>query len=42
MDIFIMSLGVLIAIGKYVIENGFGILIGKVKHTCDGIDTPSL
>jgi 3-deoxy-manno-octulosonate cytidylyltransferase (CMP-KDO synthetase) len=23
-----------------VIENGFGILVGKVKHTCDGIDTP--
>jgi CMP-2-keto-3-deoxyoctulosonic acid synthetase len=22
------------------IENGFGILVGKVKHTCDGIDTP--
>jgi 3-deoxy-manno-octulosonate cytidylyltransferase (CMP-KDO synthetase) len=22
------------------IENGFDILIGKVKHTCDGIDTP--
>jgi 3-deoxy-manno-octulosonate cytidylyltransferase (CMP-KDO synthetase) len=22
------------------IENGFPILIGKVKHTCDGIDTP--
>ncbi len=21
------------------IENGFGILVGKVKHTCDGIDT---
>ena len=23
-----------------VIENGFAILVGKVKHTCDGIDTP--
>jgi len=23
-----------------VIENGYGILVGKVKHTCDGIDTP--
>jgi 3-deoxy-manno-octulosonate cytidylyltransferase (CMP-KDO synthetase) len=23
-----------------VIENGFGILIGKVEHTTDGIDTP--
>ncbi|MCP4607872.1 MAG: 3-deoxy-manno-octulosonate cytidylyltransferase [Planctomycetes bacterium] len=23
-----------------VIENGFNILVGKVKHTCDGIDTP--
>jgi len=23
-----------------VIENGFDILVGKVKHTCDGIDTP--
>ena len=22
------------------IENGFGILVGKVEHTCDGIDTP--
>ncbi|MFC1738432.1 3-deoxy-manno-octulosonate cytidylyltransferase [Planctomycetota bacterium] len=22
------------------IENGFTILVGKVKHTCDGIDTP--
>jgi 3-deoxy-manno-octulosonate cytidylyltransferase (CMP-KDO synthetase) len=22
------------------IENGFGILIGKVEHTCNGIDTP--
>ena len=22
------------------IENGFDILVGKVKHTCDGIDTP--
>jgi 3-deoxy-manno-octulosonate cytidylyltransferase (CMP-KDO synthetase) len=22
------------------IENGFSILVGKVKHTCDGIDTP--
>jgi len=22
------------------IENGFEILVGKVKHTCDGIDTP--
>jgi 3-deoxy-manno-octulosonate cytidylyltransferase (CMP-KDO synthetase) len=22
-----------------VIENGFSILVGKVKHTCDGIDT---
>jgi 3-deoxy-manno-octulosonate cytidylyltransferase (CMP-KDO synthetase) len=22
------------------IENGYGILVGKVKHTCDGIDTP--
>jgi len=22
------------------IENGFNILVGKVKHTCDGIDTP--
>jgi len=22
------------------IENGFGILTGKVKHVCDGIDTP--
>ncbi len=22
------------------IENGFAILVGKVKHTCDGIDTP--
>ena len=22
------------------IENGYGILFGKVKHTCDGIDTP--
>ena len=23
-----------------VVENGFSILVGKVKHTCDGIDTP--
>jgi 3-deoxy-manno-octulosonate cytidylyltransferase (CMP-KDO synthetase) len=23
-----------------VIENGFGILVGKVEHRCDGIDTP--
>ena len=23
-----------------VIENGFSILVGKVRHTCDGIDTP--
>jgi 3-deoxy-manno-octulosonate cytidylyltransferase (CMP-KDO synthetase) len=23
-----------------VIENGFPILVGRVKHTCDGIDTP--
>ena len=23
-----------------VIENGFNILVGKVEHTCDGIDTP--
>lgn len=23
-----------------VIENGFAILVGKVKHTCEGIDTP--
>jgi len=23
------------------IENGFPILVGKVEHTCDGIDTPS-
>jgi 3-deoxy-manno-octulosonate cytidylyltransferase (CMP-KDO synthetase) len=23
------------------IENGFPILVGKVKHTCDGIDTPA-
>jgi len=23
-----------------VIENGFAILVGKVKHTCDSIDTP--
>jgi len=23
-----------------VIENGYSILVGKVKHTCDGIDTP--
>ena len=23
-----------------VIENGYAILVGKVKHTCDGIDTP--
>ncbi|MHC4583045.1 MAG: 3-deoxy-manno-octulosonate cytidylyltransferase [Planctomycetota bacterium] len=23
-----------------VIENGYKILVGKVKHTCDGIDTP--
>jgi len=22
------------------IENGYGILVGKVEHTCDGIDTP--
>ena len=22
------------------VENGFGILVGKVKHTCEGIDTP--
>ena len=22
------------------IENGFPVLVGKVKHTCDGIDTP--
>jgi len=22
------------------IENGFDILVGRVKHTCDGIDTP--
>jgi len=22
------------------IENGYSILVGKVKHTCDGIDTP--
>jgi len=22
------------------IENGYGILVGKVQHTCDGIDTP--
>jgi len=22
------------------IENGFNILVGKVEHTCDGIDTP--
>jgi 3-deoxy-manno-octulosonate cytidylyltransferase (CMP-KDO synthetase) len=22
------------------IENGFSILVGRVKHTCDGIDTP--
>ncbi len=22
------------------IENGFGILVGKVEHACDGIDTP--
>jgi 3-deoxy-manno-octulosonate cytidylyltransferase (CMP-KDO synthetase) len=22
------------------IENGYGILVGKVTHTCDGIDTP--
>jgi len=22
------------------IENGYTILVGKVKHTCDGIDTP--
>ena len=22
------------------IENGFSILVGKVKHTCNGIDTP--
>jgi 3-deoxy-manno-octulosonate cytidylyltransferase (CMP-KDO synthetase) len=22
------------------LENGFDILVGKVKHTCDGIDTP--
>jgi len=24
------------------IENGYGILVGKVKHTCDGIDTPAV
>ncbi len=23
-----------------VIENGYSILVGKVEHTCDGIDTP--
>jgi 3-deoxy-manno-octulosonate cytidylyltransferase (CMP-KDO synthetase) len=23
------------------IENGFPVLVGKVEHTCDGIDTPS-
>ncbi len=23
------------------IENGFSVLVGKVEHTCDGIDTPS-
>jgi len=23
-----------------VIENGYNILVGKVEHTCDGIDTP--
>ena len=23
-----------------VIENGYGILVGNVEHTCDGIDTP--
>jgi len=22
------------------VENGFGILVGSVRHTCDGIDTP--
>jgi len=22
------------------IENGYKILVGKVEHTCDGIDTP--
>ncbi|MHC4074512.1 MAG: cytidylyltransferase domain-containing protein [Planctomycetota bacterium] len=22
------------------IENGYSILVGKVEHTCDGIDTP--
>ena len=22
------------------IENGYGILVDKVEHTCDGIDTP--
>ena len=22
------------------VENGYGILVGKVEHTCDGIDTP--
>jgi CMP-2-keto-3-deoxyoctulosonic acid synthetase len=22
------------------IENGFEILVGKVEHTCNGIDTP--
>jgi len=22
------------------IENSFDILVGKVEHTCDGIDTP--
>lgn len=22
------------------LENGFGILVGRVEHTCDGIDTP--
>jgi len=23
-----------------VLENGYGIVVGKVEHTCDGIDTP--
>ena len=22
------------------LENGFAIVVGKIKHTCDGIDTP--
>jgi CMP-2-keto-3-deoxyoctulosonic acid synthetase len=22
------------------VENGFEILVAKVRHTCDGIDTP--